>query len=92
MTSALQQYPQLKETFERLNELGEGSFGKVYLAERHPPANENTNQANSIQKAEESTSKTAMVEETRFMAVKKLKPYIRKKNLSTAGMKIEEYP
>lgn len=31
MTSALQQYPELKNTYQRLNELGEGSFGRVYL-------------------------------------------------------------
>ena len=34
MTTAQLQYPELKEQYERLCELGEGAFGKVYLVEQ----------------------------------------------------------
>lgn len=33
-----------------------------------------------------------MAQQARFFAIKKLKPYIRKKNVSTNAMKIEQYP
>ena len=36
MTTSINQYPELRDHYTRMAELGEGAFGRVYLAEKHP--------------------------------------------------------
>jgi serine/threonine protein kinase len=88
MTSARLKYPSLDASFCRLALLGEGSFGKVYLAERIPsPSNsENSNSLNTNNAKGEKEGVREMV------AVKKLKVYPRKKYTSATIEKVEEYP
>ena len=48
MTSARLKYPSLDASFCRLALLGEGSFGKVYLAERIPSNLNNSENSNIL--------------------------------------------
>lgn len=90
MTSANHQYPSFHSRFNRLNLLGEGSFGKVYLAQRLPIANcENSNTINQNTQLQSSEAKESSKE---YVAVKKLKAYPRKKYTSPVITKVEEYP
>lgn len=52
------------------------------------------NKANikASQEVSQGTKTARSAQDARFFAIKKLKPYIRKKNVSTNSMKIEQYP
>ena len=57
MTSAAKDYKEISGEFERYGELGEGAFGKVYLAEKIADkgagiGNENTFEGNKMEEKE----------------------------------------
>jgi serine/threonine protein kinase len=90
MTSANHQYQPFESRFNRLTLLGEGSFGKVYLAQRI--ATPNCENSNTINQSTQSESAEGKDNSKEYVAVKKLKAYPRKKYTSPIISKVEEYP
>jgi serine/threonine protein kinase len=93
MTTALQQYPPFEQDYQRLNLLGEGSFGKVYLGERIPAETQiQSENADCSNKSSQGSSGLAKEKAREYFALKKLKPYLRKKHHSPPVVHIEEFP
>jgi len=101
MTLALNEYPLLGQTYTLLKEIGEGSFGVVYLAQKvgqnvissQPISNENINVTNFETQHQHSNTnpKPNSNNYTKYYALKKLKPYNKKKYGASEILKIENY-
>lgn len=102
MTTAEYKYPAMSQNFINLKEIGEGSFGIVFLAEI-----KNESKLEMLSTSEENSDKANFQDEkckksepkkenwngkVNHYALKKLKPLIRKKNVAADVPLIENYP